>query len=497
MGAGSILQDLRYPSGVVWGNGFITDGPSGTSTAPFEPLAVLAYRGPHSRDIAKGLGWGTPSVFCDPGLLMSMMYSPQPKQYEVGFVPHYWHAPSVEQGEGLDQVRVIDVCLSFSAVAAELSACRAVISTSLHGIVAAHSFGIPWVWAKMEPTLVGDDFKFHDFMEGMRISANSFHISPEDIAEGGFLRLAKDARLPEGEHVPSKQKELLSVLHACSAVAKLPLMEERLGAESPVLAVVTSLLEIVAAALVYVLLGLVANPEGTMDMPLIGDIRDVTDSWSQSTLLLALCGFMLAFFLFRALAVMGAEYVMARVSENAAARLAIRLVGGYLRMPYSFHLHRSSAELIRNSHQAALDVSRSVFTPLVRVTAEMVLTLGILILLLTVSPLGTRSGRCVVVGGFDGRSSVFVVQPRLRRYGVEPPGILGRDTLATLQQQLPGSSRHQAAGAERPPSPRSMEAFRDAPRPGVKYLGETLALTLPRLVLETSLIWFILPSSSR
>ena len=233
VGAGSILQDLRYPSGVVWGSGFITDGLLGTSTAPLEPLEVLAYRGPHSRDIAKGLGWGTPSVFCDPGLLMSMMYSPRPKHYEVGFVPHYWHAQSVELGDGLDQVKVIDVCQSFAAVAAELSACKVVISTSLHGIVAAHSFGIPWVWAKMEPALVGDDFKFQDFMEGMQISAGSIHISREDIARGDLLRLAKDARLPEGEHVPSKQKELLSVLHACNTIAELPLMEGRLGAETP------------------------------------------------------------------------------------------------------------------------------------------------------------------------------------------------------------------------------------------------------------------------
>ncbi len=232
VGAGSILQDLRYPSGVVWGSGFITDDFLGSSTGPSEPLEVLAFRGPHSREIAKVLGWETPVAFCDPGLLVSMMYKPQPKQYEVGFVPHYWHLPSVDEGEGLDNVKVIDVSRGVSAVVAELSACKVVISTSLHGVVTAHAFGIPWVWAKMEPALVGDDFKFHDFMEGMRVSADSVHISPEDIAKGGLLELAKDARLPDGEHVPTKQKELLTLLQACKSVSKLPLMEERLGMES-------------------------------------------------------------------------------------------------------------------------------------------------------------------------------------------------------------------------------------------------------------------------
>ena len=181
------------------------------------------------------------------------------------------------------------------------------------------------------------------------------------------------------------------------------------------LAILTSLLEIAAAALVYVLLSLVTNPGGTVSLPLIGDIRSIAGGLDERTLLLSLIGIMIAFFLARAVVVMAAEYIMQRVIQNAAARLSVRLVRGYLSFPYSFHLQRNSAELIRNGHQAVLELANSVFSPLIRVTAEVVLTIGILVLLLLISPIGTALA-VVVVGG----STVvllMIVQPRLKRFG--------------------------------------------------------------------------------
>jgi len=221
VGAGSILQDLNYPWGVVWGSGFITDDLVGLGSAPVEPLCVLALRGPYSWDIARMLGWEAPELFCDPGLLISMMYPVRPKRYEVGFVPHYWHAAAVCNHRFSDDVKLIDVSQTVQTVAEELSACRTVISTSLHGIVAAHAFGIPWVWAKMEPSLIGDGFKFHDFMDGMGIKAEPTHISPEDIGKERLLRLAKNARLPEGASVLRKQRELLQALYDWDVVERL------------------------------------------------------------------------------------------------------------------------------------------------------------------------------------------------------------------------------------------------------------------------------------
>ncbi|MGI5940569.1 MAG: ABC transporter ATP-binding protein [Thermoleophilia bacterium] len=252
------------------------------------------------------------------------------------------------------------------------------------------------------------------------------------------------------------------------------------------LSVINSVLEVAAAALVYVLVGLVANPNGTMSLPLIGDIRGLTGETEDRTVLLALVGIMIVFFLIRAVAAISIEYIMARVTANSAASLATKLVRGYLSLPYSFHLQRNSSELIRNGHQAVIELVGSVFAPLIRLTAEVVMAIGILILLVLVSPIGTAVA-IVVIGGATA-ILMFFVQPRLRSLG-KTAHAMHKDTLASLQQSFGGVRDIKVLGRERFFS----EAYGRGHRrlAHMSYLNMTLG-QLPRLVIETSLVWFIL-----
>jgi hypothetical protein len=194
-----------------------------------EPLEVLAYRGPLTRDLAKLLGWNTTDTFGDPGILLSKVFEPEPKRWEVGFVPNFAHAHIYRGTESATGIKVIDLERpDVRAVTAELSSCRAIVSTSLHGIVAAQAFGIPWVWCKTKPELVGADFKFHDFMEGMRISARPAVVSPEEIDEAGLISLAKDAKLPDGEDIREMQRKLLCALRDSRILRPPRLMDERI-----------------------------------------------------------------------------------------------------------------------------------------------------------------------------------------------------------------------------------------------------------------------------
>ena len=252
------------------------------------------------------------------------------------------------------------------------------------------------------------------------------------------------------------------------------------------LALVTSVVEIIGAALVYVLLSLVANPNSAIELPIIGDIRELGGDISERTLLLTLIGVMIAFFLFRAVVSLTTEYVTARVTNNAAARLSVKLIKGYLTMPYSFHLQHNSSEFIRNGHQAPLEIVGSVFNPLIRMTAEVVLTIGILVLLVVVSPIGTALA-VAVIGG-SAAILMAIIQPRLKRLGRTAWGIQ-KETLASLQQSLQGVRDIKVL---------NREAFfsnaygRDRWRLArVTYLSGTLKQT-PRLVIETSLVGFIL-----
>lgn len=252
------------------------------------------------------------------------------------------------------------------------------------------------------------------------------------------------------------------------------------------LAIITSLLEIVAAALVYFLLSLVVDPNGAVDLPLIGDIRGRVGGIDEHTLLLSLVGVMIAFFLIRAVVTLAAEYVTGRVIHNAAAAQSITLVKGYLEMPYSFHLRHSSSTLIRNGHSAALQLTSSVFLPLIRVVAELVLTIGLLVLLGVVSPLGTAVA-VAVVGGST-LIIMLVVQPRLKRFGATA-WAMHQETFASLQQSFQGVRDIKVLGRESFFSEAYGRARWRLAR--VLYMQSTLN-QLPRLVIETSLMWFIL-----
>lgn len=72
---------------------------------------------------------------------------------------------------------------------------------------------------------------------------------------------------------------------------------------------------------------------------------------------------------------------------GAQANLSQRLFMGYLRQPYTFHLQRNSAQLIRNVIGEVSSVTYLILQSVLSV-AELLVMLGILTLLLTVEPFG-------------------------------------------------------------------------------------------------------------
>jgi ATP-binding cassette, subfamily B, bacterial PglK len=250
-------------------------------------------------------------------------------------------------------------------------------------------------------------------------------------------------------------------------------------------ALVSSGFEVVGAALIYVLLALIAEPEAGVSLPVLGDISARFDV-SSDALLLGLAATMAAFFVLRAAVHVAEVYLQNRVASNAGARLASRLFRGYLSMPYVFHLGRPSSELIRNGHQAVTELVNLVFVPLIRVVAETIMVAGMLILLVTLAPVATALA-VVVVGG----AAVLllkVVQPRLSRLG-ERGHALDARSLSILQQSLHGIRDIKILDQERAFVRRYEMARLGLAR--VTYLRAT-ATELPKTVMELALLGFII-----
>lgn len=253
-----------------------------------------------------------------------------------------------------------------------------------------------------------------------------------------------------------------------------------------ILALAVSLIEMVGAVLVYTLLALIVDPGGEVEVPLLGDLREQFTTVDDTSFLFGVVIAIAIFFLVRGFTRVAATYAQTRASHNAGARLSCRLIEGYLRWPYSAHLHRPSSLLIRNGHQAVLELVQSVILPVIKVIAEIALILGMVIILALIAP-GATALAVVVIGG-AAVLLLIVVQPRLRQLGeINHRESLG--SFAAVQQPLHGIRDIKILGREGFFANVYADSRHRLAR--ARYLQGT-AGQLPPIVIETALIGFIL-----
>ena len=88
--------------------------------------------------------------------------------FTLGMIPHYAHKGSESIAKFVeryhDDVLLIDVMRTPSEVVSDVATCRCIASTSLHGVIVAHSLGIPAVLLELDALpLRGGRFKFYDY----------------------------------------------------------------------------------------------------------------------------------------------------------------------------------------------------------------------------------------------------------------------------------------------------------------------------------------------
>ncbi len=249
-----------------------------------------------------------------------------------------------------------------------------------------------------------------------------------------------------------------------------------------VLAVAVSLMEMVGAVLVYAMLVTIVEPGESVVVPVLGNLHDGISTSDGEQFVLVVVAIVGAFFVVRGVVRVGAAYAEGRVTHNAGARLSRALASTYMAWPYARHLHRGSSELIRNGHQMVIELVIDVLLPTVKVFAESVLIVGMLVALFILSPQATLLAVAVV--GSAAALLLLVVQPHLKRLGrvyLEESG----STLESLQQMLHGIRDVRLLGREGQFVDRY--AVGRARMARQMYLRHTIA-QVPLIVIETALV---------
>lgn len=163
--AGSILAHINRNC-IVWGSGIIS------IDQPINNAKFIAVRGPQTRNYLLKLGYDVPEVFGDPGILLPKYYLPEIKtEYKFGIVPHYNDFKLVKDifSENAD-ILVIDLMTNnIESTTDQLLKCERIISSSLHGIIIGHAYKIPAIWQRFSDVPFGDNIKFQDYFESVKI----------------------------------------------------------------------------------------------------------------------------------------------------------------------------------------------------------------------------------------------------------------------------------------------------------------------------------------
>lgn len=151
---GSLLNyDVLHGNNVVWGTGLISETSARIlpKLFPFkrnipiliqrlekvssEKSLITAVRGRLTRDVLTKAGHDCPDVYGDPGILLST------------------------------PTRTVETII------AEICQCGKIISSSLHGLILAHTYGVParWIQLKGRRLHQSQSFKFLDYFSGIGV----------------------------------------------------------------------------------------------------------------------------------------------------------------------------------------------------------------------------------------------------------------------------------------------------------------------------------------
>jgi hypothetical protein len=191
LAAGSMMATAT-PQSRVWGTG-VMDPTNGIGAA--NPRNIYALRGKLTHGALRSAGVAVADVplgdpgFLAPGLL-GVARAAAPK-WRLGLVPHYVDRgdPHVARLAREAGVVILDVHDEPERFLRALADCRAVASSSLHGLIFAEALGVPNLWVSASGAIVGGAFKFEDWFSTTAAPQQGAHIlSQADTADALISR---------------------------------------------------------------------------------------------------------------------------------------------------------------------------------------------------------------------------------------------------------------------------------------------------------------------
>ena len=149
MTIGSLIGS-NYFDATVWGSGIMCarDIVSLSRLAKYVKYDIRAVRGPITREFLIEAGYKCPEVYGDPAVLMPLIYHPTniEKKYKTSVILHHLSSQEIPSDFHPINIKTTD----YKSFISEVLSSELIISSSLHGIILAESYGIPCLFFNMD-----------------------------------------------------------------------------------------------------------------------------------------------------------------------------------------------------------------------------------------------------------------------------------------------------------------------------------------------------------
>lgn len=166
---GSIIGFYENKKTEIWGSGVACKD----VVLKNIPQKVHSVRGKYTREFLLSNGIECPESYGDPALLISKYYNAVPiGKYRLGIIPHYNDLGNEIIKEFVSvnsDVLLIDLVHydKWFDICDKIVSCDCIISSSLHGLIASDSYGIPNIWVKFSDRIYGGSFKYIDYFSSV------------------------------------------------------------------------------------------------------------------------------------------------------------------------------------------------------------------------------------------------------------------------------------------------------------------------------------------
>lgn len=200
---GSII-DLKFPKKTVcWGCGIHNKDNKPPYT--YNKKAYYAVRG---KLTAKRLGLKNIPVG-DPGTLAPLFYSkPQKKKYKYAIIAHNKDYRKLHKKFGKKCLVISAKTNDIESFFDQINQCEFIFSSSLHGLIFSHAFGVPALHIEYNKLESKDNFKFKDYYSTLDISYVKQEVYDDLDFVYSYIKNAKKY-LPSRACIKKIQKGLL------------------------------------------------------------------------------------------------------------------------------------------------------------------------------------------------------------------------------------------------------------------------------------------------